>query len=158
MIRTNRIGWLQQLAKSPGGRLLQPELARWLQRRDMVAGQGDGWYMLTLKGANALELALLQRARHRGDASGGLDACPRRCVDCEGEKHHWGEYFGFKEEEPDEDDDSSGPEHPAAKAGLLAWQVCKHCPAWRQMPDDDEDLGDEDLDDELVSLLSREDA
>jgi hypothetical protein len=54
----------------------------------------------------------------------------RRCTECVGEEHHWSdEYIEFAEDEPD---------HEAAKRGLDCWLVCKHCPAWKPYPEDDE--------------------
>ena len=59
-------------------------------------------------------------------------ACKLTCVDCDGEPHHWfSEYIDFA---------ATNPDHPAAKAGHEVWQVCKHCPAWRLMPDGCDDL------------------
>lgn len=54
----------------------------------------------------------------------------RRCTECVGEEHHWSdEYIVFADDEP---------EHPAAIAGHEAWLVCKHCPEWKGMEDDDD--------------------
>jgi hypothetical protein len=51
----------------------------------------------------------------------------RRCADCEGQEHHFGDaYIGTAEESPD---------HPAAVHG--SWYECKHCPAWVLDLDDD---------------------
>ncbi len=61
------------------------------------------------------------------------DVCPG-CLECEGEDHHWAQYL----EEADEN-----PDHPAAQAGLVIWEVCKHCDAWRD-PEDGEDADDVD--------------
>ena len=54
----------------------------------------------------------------------------RRCSECRGEEHHWGEFVAFAED---------FPEHPAAKLGYVCWYVCKHCDAvWRiDLEDDD---------------------
>ncbi len=59
-------------------------------------------------------------------------ACDLRCADCDGEPHHWmaGICEGYATEEPG---------HPAAKAGHEVWDICKHCPAWRPVPEDDND-------------------
>ncbi len=63
---------------------------------------------------------------------GGPEQCPRTCNLCEGDDHHWG-YTETAESEPD---------HPAAKAGLEIWDGCKHCDAWREVPDDEDDIAD----------------
>lgn len=74
---------------------------------------------------------------------GGPDKCPRPCSVCEGDDHHWG-YHDFAESEP---------EHPAAKAGHEVWDGCKHCDAWREVPDEEDDLGDEPLPDERLPVV-----
>lgn len=60
-------------------------------------------------------------------------ACDLRCADCDGDDHHWltDISHGFADDEPD---------HPAARAGHAAWDICKHCPAWRAVPDEIEEL------------------
>lgn len=65
----------------------------------------------------------------------------RRCEDCDGDEHHWLTEIqhGYASEHP---------EHPAAKAGLVCWDVCKHCDAWRPVPDDDLDGDGYDYEDE----------
>jgi hypothetical protein len=62
---------------------------------------------------------------------GGPETCPRPCDVCEGGSHHWLEAF------PDDDE---GAEHPAhAEHGLEAWYGCKHCDAWVEDVEDDDD-------------------
>ncbi len=61
---------------------------------------------------------------------GGPEKCPRSCSVCEGDDHHWG-YTETSESEPD---------HPAAKAGHEIWDGCKHCDAWREVPDEEEEV------------------
>ncbi len=63
---------------------------------------------------------------------GGPEKCPRSCSVCDGDDHHWG-YTETAESEPD---------HPAAKAGHEVWDGCKHCDAWREVPDDEGDIPD----------------
>lgn len=50
----------------------------------------------------------------------------RRCVDCEGERHHWiedgGEDWG--------EDFMPHLESPVAMVPELVWFQCRHCPAW----------------------------
>lgn len=62
---------------------------------------------------------------------GGSEKCPRQCSVCEGADHHWGYY------ETPEDEDAN-PE--ALKSGLEIWDTCKHCDAWREIQDEDEDF------------------
>ncbi len=59
-------------------------------------------------------------------------ACDLHCADCAGEPHHWltGIDHGYVDTEPN---------HPAALAGFGWWDICKHCQAWRQVPDDDDE-------------------
>lgn len=51
-----------------------------------------------------------------------------RCPECEGEDHHWAEEYVHHA--------AYNPQHPAAQAGHLYWEVCKHCDAWRLEPED----------------------
>lgn len=56
-------------------------------------------------------------------------SCNLRCIDCEEDDHHWMAGYG-------EDYATENPDHPAAKMGHEVWDVCKHCEAWRPIPDD----------------------
>lgn len=60
-------------------------------------------------------------------------ACDSRCADCDGQDHHWLTDIdhGYANDEP---------EHPAARAGLDAWDICKHCTAWRPITDEEPDF------------------
>ncbi len=87
--------------------------------------------------------------------SGGPERCERPCVECPDGLHHFGEYFGRKDSD-DPDDEDSGPDHPAAKAGLEMWRTCKHCPAWQEVFDPDDDDGDDDFDSDDADYDSEE--
>lgn len=51
-----------------------------------------------------------------------------RCSECEGADHHWLDGAeGYAD---------TAPEHPAAMNGYDVWETCKHCSAWRPVPDD----------------------
>lgn len=75
---------------------------------------------------------------------GGPGRCPRRCVECDHGKHHFSDMMMGFVEDTDEDYDesdpsdspSTGPDHPAAKAGVTIWHNCKHCPAWLEWDGD----------------------
>jgi hypothetical protein len=60
------------------------------------------------------------------------NTCDLRCSDCEGDAHHFAEFYVG--------DPESDPDHPAAAAGVPQWFGCKHCNAWSV--DFDEDEGD----------------
>jgi hypothetical protein len=63
----------------------------------------------------------------------------RRCDECADAEHHILSFESYAEVEP---------EHPAAKAGHVAWHPCKHCPAYLPLTEEVMDLldADEDMD------------
>jgi hypothetical protein len=91
--------------------------------------------------SHPVDLAPLERKR------GGPEQCPAPCEACKDGRHHFGQRFGFQNDPTaDAGDTSTGPSHPAARAGLDAWQNCLHCEAWREMLNTDVAPGDADFD------------
>lgn len=66
--------------------------------------------------------------------AGGPEKCPiGPCVDCKkapfNGHHFWTELVEFPETDDEDEEGDVGPGHPSLY-GLIAWCVCKHCPAW----------------------------
>lgn len=55
---------------------------------------------------------------------GGPLRCARPCVECAGGGHHFVEVITG--------DHLENPEHEAAKRGVTAWLLCKHCDGWAE--------------------------
>lgn len=85
---------------------------------------------------------------------GGPEFCPSPCEGCPDGVHHFGELFGFKvDPTANPEDPSTGPHHPAAQLGVEAWQNCKHCPAWREMPALPTEPGDADFEYDVADWI-----
>lgn len=61
---------------------------------------------------------------------GGPEKCPKPCVDCEGERHHWIEVV------PDLDNPDNAAQVAMVAAGVIAGYACKHCDAWTEELDE----------------------
>lgn len=86
--------------------------------------------------AEALTRVWIEEGDERPVRQGGPETCPRPCDECAGGGHHFADpMIEFAESEPD---------HEAAKLGIAAWYVCKHCDAWREYPDEDGEEADDD--------------
>jgi len=63
----------------------------------------------------------------------GFSTCPRPCMECQGQVHHFDETLAGTAE--------GDPEHPAAKLGIAVWWQCKHCDAWLEYDNGSDDEG-----------------
>lgn len=80
---------------------------------------------------------------------GGSPKCPRACGECNDGAHHFTDLqplFNLEDELDDEEDREEQArlrEHPAALAGCEMWYECKHCPAWMEASEEDDDADDD---------------
>ncbi len=67
---------------------------------------------------------------------GGPTMCPSPCSECTSDHHFSDAMVDFAEELP---------EHEAAVAGIVAWFTCKHCEAWEEWHDGEDEFDDEEV-------------
>lgn len=75
---------------------------------------------------------------------GGPERCPRPCSECPEGEHHFSDAMiemadDGRGVEEDATDDADKAREQATAAGCAAWYVCKHCDAWQEYTDDEDD-------------------
>lgn len=128
--------------QSYGGAYVPPEMLRALPAQaSSLLRPADRWDAEWNDPFSGDDEAEIEEDGDGGRASDDAETpCSPRCVECPDpgeEAHHWMPLGASAEEDlPLEE------QHPAQRAGCVCWLECKHCGAWREWTDADDDLSD----------------